>query len=176
MPAVYGRIVITVHLRAVRAEDLPALSAYSPADDPFGFFGHHASNLFDRRFAENGMISDDHGSLAAVNDGGELLGTVGWFAVRYGPASSARALNIGIYLLPAHRGRGYGTAAQDAMARYLFDTTLIERLEAATDVENIGEQRALEKAGFQREGIVRHTQFRAGSWHDMVLYSRLRGD
>ncbi len=45
-----------------------------------------------------------------------------------------------------------------------------------TDVGNVAAQRGLEKAGFQREGVARHAQFRKGSWHDMVVYSLLRGD
>jgi RimJ/RimL family protein N-acetyltransferase len=35
---------------------------------------------------------------------------------------------------------------------------------------------ALEKAGFAREGILRHAQFREGGFHDLVLYSKLRGE
>ena len=62
------------------------------------------------------------------------------------------------------------------LARYLFDTYTVERVEASTDVENTGEQRALERAGFTREGILRHAQWRAGAWHDLVLYSKLRGE
>ncbi len=73
-------------------------------------------------------------------------------------------------------GRGHGTAAQRALADHLFATTLIERLEAGTDVDNIAEQRALEKAGFTGEGVLRHAQFRGGRWRDLVLYSRLRAD
>ncbi len=42
--------------------------------------------------------------------------------------------------------------------------------------ENIAEQRALEKAGFRLEGVVRATEFRAGQWRDGHLYSRLRDD
>lgn len=53
---------------------------------------------------------------------------------------------IGIVLLPEHRGKGYGTAAQRRLARYLFDTT-VQRVEAGTDAEDIAEQRALERAG-----------------------------
>ncbi|WP_199509482.1 GNAT family N-acetyltransferase [Nucisporomicrobium flavum] len=41
---------------------------------------------------------------------------------------------------------------------------------------NLAAQRVLEKAGVQREGVARHAQFRRGTWHDMVVYSRLRGD
>ena len=54
--------------------------------------------------------------------------------------------------------------------------TPIERVEASTDVENVPEQRALERAGFTREGVLRRAQWRAGDWHDVVLYSKLRGE
>lgn len=166
----------SVRLRPIRADDLSALGARSAHDDPFEFFGHTAVNALERRFAADGLISDDIGALAIELDDGTLLGSVSWYAVRHGPASTARALNIGIRLLPEHRGCGHGTAAQTLFAQYLFANTLIERLEAGTDVDNVAEQRALEKAGFQREGVMRHGQFRAGRWHDLVVYSRLRGD
>ena len=165
-----------VRLRAVRSDDLDALSTpRTPETDPFEFFGFQATNGLAQRFVANGLITDDFG-LIAIEAGGRLVGHVGWFAVQHGPSSTSRALNVGITLLAEHRGRGYGTAAQAALADYLFANTLVERLEATTDVENIAEQRALTKAGFQREGVVRHGQFRAGQWHDLVLYSRLRGD
>lgn len=165
-----------VRLRPVRHADIPLLAGSDPDDDPFGFYGFTATNALERAFATNGLISDDNGTLVVEDDQAVVAGTVGWFAVRYGPASTARALNIGITLLPPHRGRGIGTAAQAALAQYLFGNTLIERLEAGTDTDNIAEQRALEGAGFQREGIARHAQYRAGQWRDLVVYSRLRGD
>ncbi len=43
-------------------------------------------------------------------------------------------------------------------------------------MENVAEQKALEKAGYTREGVLRGTQFRRGHWHDLVQYSRLRND
>lgn len=75
-----------------------------------------------------------------------------------------------------HRGRGHGSAAQRLLVDYLFATRLVERIEAATDSENLAEQRSLEKAGFSREGTLRHAQFRDGEWRDIILYSRLRSD
>jgi RimJ/RimL family protein N-acetyltransferase len=83
---------------------------------------------------------------------------------------------VGISLFPEHRGRGHGSRAQRLLGDYLFATRLIERVEAATDVENVAEQRALEKAGFSREGVLRHAQYRYGQWRDIVLFSRLRAD
>jgi RimJ/RimL family protein N-acetyltransferase len=175
-PAGYPATMVVVRLRPVRSDDIPLLCGSDPNADPFGFYGFTPTNALERAFAANGLISDDNGTLAVEDENGTVAGTVGWFAVRHGPASTARALNIGIALLPQQRGRGLGTAAQEALAAYLFDNTLIERLEAGTDTDNIAEQRALEKAGFQREGVARHAQYRAGRWRDLVLYSRLRGD
>ena len=132
--------------RPSRADsDLAARGVRPQEDDPFGFFGHRSVNGLQRRFAADGMISDDAGQLAVQTPDGTLLGSVDWFAVRLGPSSSARALNIGIFLLPEHRGRGYGSAAQAVFADYLFANTLVERLEAGTDVDNIAEQRALQR-------------------------------
>jgi RimJ/RimL family protein N-acetyltransferase len=43
-------------------------------------------------------------------------------------------------------------------------------------VENIAEQRALERIAFRREGVMRGLGFDGGRWHDGVLYARLRDD
>ncbi len=107
---------------------------------------------------------------------GELLGGVSWHAVDYGGTLGCSAWNIGIGLLPAARGRGVGAIAQRLLAEYLFDTTPLDRVEAGTDVENVAEQKALERAGFRREGVLRGTQLRGGTRHDLVHYGLLRTD
>ncbi len=167
----------SVRLRGLLESDLDVLTANeTPESDPWNYFEIGASNRFHRRFANNGGIAEDTGMLAVETNGGVLVGSVSWFTVQHGPSAACRAINIGISLFPEHRGQGYGSTAQRQLAAYLFSTRLIERVEAATDVENLAEQRALEKAGFSREGALRHAQFRAGEWRDIILYSRLRGD
>jgi len=104
------------------------------------------------------------------------VGSVSWHSVYYGPNLGSRAYNIGIGLAGSARGRGIGSTAQRMLADHLFATTDVRRIEASTDVENIAEQRALEKAGFRREGVLRSAQFRADGWHDLVAYSLLRGE
>lgn len=66
--------------------------------------------------------------------------------------------------------------AQQLLSAYLFAAFPIMRVEAVTDITNRPEQRALEKAGFTREGVIRKAQWRNGTWHDQVLYSKLRGE
>jgi RimJ/RimL family protein N-acetyltransferase len=60
--------------------------------------------------------------------------------------------------------------------QYLFGHTRVNRVEAITEITNVGGQRALEKAGFTREGVLRGTTFRQGRWHDQVIYSVLRDE
>ena len=50
------------------------------------------------------------------------------------------------------------------------------RIEATGEITNVAEQRALEKAGFTREGVLRGSTFRHGQWHEQVLYSVLRDE
>jgi uncharacterized damage-inducible protein DinB len=107
---------------------------------------------------------------------GAVVGDVSWHSVWYGPNDASRAANIGISLIPAARGRGLGTRAQRALVEHLFATTVVQRVEASTDVDNVAEQRSLEKAGFHREGVLRSSQGRADGRHDLVVYSVVRSD
>ena len=167
----------SVRLRALRESDLDQLTENeTPELDPWNAFELQATNRHLRRFTANGGISEEAGTLAVETSDGVLVGSVGWHMVVHGPTAACRALNIGISLFASHRGRGYGSSAQQQLAEYLFASRLVERLEAGTDVDNIAEQRALESAGFSREGVMRHAQFRSGEWRDVVLYSRLRSD
>jgi len=123
------------------------------------------------------MVSAERGQLLIERlSDGAVVGDVTWHTVSYGPGDASRALNIGVSLIPDARGHGHGSEAQRLLARLLFGLFDVERIEAMTDVENVPEQRSLEKAGFTREGIMRRAQFRAGAYHDLVSYSILRED
>jgi RimJ/RimL family protein N-acetyltransferase len=107
---------------------------------------------------------------------GQPIGSVSWHRVGYGPNAGSAAWNIGISLVASARGHGYGAEAQRLLADYLFEATGIDRVEASTDVDNIAEQRSLEKAGYIREGLLRGAQERRGVRHDLINYARLRTD
>jgi len=104
------------------------------------------------------------------------LGSVSWHVRRYGPNPESSCFNIGIELLPDARGHGYGTEAQRLLADWLFAASDINRVEASTDIDNLPEQRSLTKAGYTREGVTRGCQWRAGAYHDMVTFARVRSD
>jgi RimJ/RimL family protein N-acetyltransferase len=169
-----------VSLRGVAAEDLELLGRWRSDPEHESAFGDFLSlarlrNPYRERWEIDGLISEDEGILLICR-AGEPVGGIQWHPVMYGPNRGSQALNIGISIAPQARGKGVGTAAQRLIWEWLFRHTLVNRVEASTDVENIAEQRALEKAGFTREGVLRGSQFRRGEWRDLVLYSRLRSD
>ena len=162
------------NLRAVRDEDAPVMTQLR----------QHATSPFDDFTVPAPATEQDHllprpdqlQQMLVLDGERGVIGTVQWHPVRYGPTRGSVAFNIGITLRPDARGRGHGSRAQALLAQYLFDRFQIHRIEAATDVDNIAEQRALERAGFRREGVARGAQWRAGAHRDLVIYSRLRTD
>ena len=52
----------------------------------------------------------------------------------------------------------------------------MERLEALVDLENLGSQRVLEKAGFHKEGVLRKWAFFKGRSRDFVIFSLLASE
>ncbi len=169
----------TIILRAVRQEDLETLERWD--HDPgfigeFNNFGLRSYGLQTRDFAKEGFLNDRSGKLVVTTLEEALVGSVDYHVTRYGPNEGSKAYMIGIALAPEHQGKGYGVEAQRLLANYLFSAFPIMRVEAVTDITNIPEQHALEKAGFTREGVIRKAQWRNGIWHDQVLYGKLRGE
>jgi [ribosomal protein S5]-alanine N-acetyltransferase len=165
-------------LRAFREEDLGFLDRL--CTDPaalgaFEWFGFRDARTWRRRWEQDGFVAPESTALAVVAADGTLIGTGSWKAVNRG-GSPGVCYEIGLALLPEYRGQGLGTAAQRLLGDYLFRFTTAHRLEAGTDVDNIAEQKALERIGFRREGVMRGLAFDGGRWHDGVLYARLRDD
>lgn len=170
---------VAVRLRDVTPGDADLLDRWSAPEfkGPFNDFGIPRAPV-DRDALERGPMRNERNGQLIVERlaDGEPIGTVSWHLERYGPNDESGAWNVGIALIPDARGHGYGTEAQRLVADFLFATTNLHRVEASTDVENLAEQRSLEKAGFIREAVLRGVQYRAGAWHDLVNYARLRDD
>ena len=88
--------------------------------------------------------------------------------------TEGRLLEIGFFLIPSERRKGYCYEAVNILVDYLFLSKNIVRVQAHTDVRNVTSQKVLEKVGFRKEGIVRKSLFIRGEWRDTLLYSILR--
>ncbi|HET9732005.1 MAG TPA: GNAT family protein [Acidimicrobiales bacterium] len=169
-----------VLLRPVEEADLGLLVRFdSEADlpEPYEWKGFRDPRLRLRRWEQDGYLGIVDSVLVVALPDGAFAGFVGLTAVRRAaPIAAVNVYRIGIGLLPEYRNRGLGSAAQCLLADHIFWTTLANRVEAGTDLENLVEQRALEKAGFQREGVARGAGYSEGRIRDGVIYARPRSD
>lgn len=171
-----GRLV---RLRDCTLNDAELLDEWNRNMDVGGFNDFGPREPVPREVLAKGPLRSERNGTLIVERlaDGEPVGTVGWRLVTvYGPSPTSDAFQIGIELIVSGRGQSLGVEAQRLVADYLFASTHVNRVEASTDTANVAEQRALEKAGYQREGVARGSQFRAGSTHDLAIYARLRSD
>lgn len=105
---------------------------------------------------------------------GEFVGTTSFYEIT--PAT--RAVAIGHTWIGRRYWRtGINTESKLLMLTRAFDGLGAERVVWHTDIRNARSQRAIERLGAQREGILRHHRIRLdGSWRDTVQYSMLAAE
>jgi aminoglycoside 6'-N-acetyltransferase len=135
---------------------------------------HELVRTWRMQLEDDDFVTRQRGRLVVELDGGTPIGDVAWRTERWGPSELSACPAIGIALLPDHRGAGHGTEAQRLLVEYLFRVHGAHRVQSDTATDNIAEQRALERVGFVREGVVRDAEHRGGRYHDHVLYGLLR--
>lgn len=101
-----------------------------------------------------------------------LVGGISLSNIRYGVAQSA---HVGYWMGERFAGRGLMLDALDLLIPFAFDRLRLHRLEAACIPENTRSMRLLEKAGFQREGLLKSYLRINGVWQDHFLYALIAG-
>jgi ribosomal-protein-alanine N-acetyltransferase len=100
-----------------------------------------------------------------------LIGTI--ILKFYGEARAS----LGYDVLPAARGQGIATRALTLLSNWAFTTfSDLVRQELWILPGNEPSFRVAEKAGFQREGVIRSRHLFDGEFSDVVSYSLLRSD
>lgn len=102
---------------------------------------------------------------------GEAIGGIGLHG-KYGKDSHRD--EIGYWVARHLWGKGIMTAALKALTQFVFENYNLDRIEAPIYSFNIGSQRAAEKAGFQKEGVLRKAYKKDGKYFDGVLYSLIK--
>ncbi|UXN33269.1 GNAT family N-acetyltransferase [Glutamicibacter sp. M10] len=164
-------------LRKLTAEDIDLLEEQFQSVQGAGeaqWFGFWDTTKLRTRLDQDQFIGSNDGALA-ICLGERTIGKVDWFTItNWGRANTSACWEIAIGIFEPFRGQGFGTQAQRLLIDYLFAHYPRHRIQATTALENTAERRCLEKLGFHQEGIIRQAQWRAGAWHDQVIFSVLR--
>ncbi|MFI6818811.1 GNAT family N-acetyltransferase [Nonomuraea sp. NPDC050328] len=103
----------------------------------------------------------------AIAVAGHAVGQMGLW-----PGPHERA-SVGYWIAPSARGKGIVVAALDALSRWGLTELPVARLELQVEPWNIGSWKAAERAGYEREGLLRSWMEIGGERKDMYMYSRL---
>ena len=118
------------------------------------------------------LSQDDNETFAyAITVDDKAVGSIGAFRQSNIHRQTAE---LGYYLAEEYWGKGLMTEAIKKICKIIFDTTDILRIYAEPFAYNIGSRRALEKAGFALEGIMKNNAVKNGKLLDMALYSLTR--
>jgi RimJ/RimL family protein N-acetyltransferase len=152
-----------------RAHDDALIARFFPF--PVPFTAEHAASFLGSTVPVD--WADGRTANVAVTDAttGELVGAV-WLKL---PVKHWRIGEVSYWTAPWARGRGVAGRAAALHAQWGIDALGLNRVELLADVDNPASQRAAEKAGFDREGVLRRSRpDRTGEARDMVLFALVR--
>ena len=107
----------------------------------------------------------------AIEYGGEAVGGVGFLIGRDIARMSAE---MGYWLSEELWGRGIATRAAAAMSDWAFENYGLTRVFAMAFAHNAASIRVLEKAGFEREALLRRSAIKNGVVLDQILFAKVR--
>jgi len=164
-----------ISIRGLHQEDVVAISNWFQLDPDFpGDFSPFAwdisKEIFLSKILDTIIASQEIGiKFYAVLEDEEIIGLL----VSIHP-QNFNYYEVGYYITPRERGKGYGGEAVRQLVDLLYNTGNVLRIEAGTSSLNLPSQRLLEKLGFLREGVRQKTLYRNGRWEDSYLYSLIK--
>ena len=123
---------------------------------------------------QRGRLAEGTGYSFAVADADtdQAVGTIGLWLRQL---AEGRA-TAGYFVSPSARGRGVAAAALTALTSFAWTVPGLHRIELHIEPWNTGSIKTAERAGYQREGLMRGHQEIGGQRRDMLLYATLRED
>lgn len=109
-------------------------------------------------------------AIVKAEDASALLGVTGLHDIDW----KSRRAATGYWIAPWGRGHGYATRATRLVSRWALGELGLVRVELIADVENPASLRTAERAGFEREGVLRKHTVMGGASRDCAIYAVVR--
>ncbi len=163
-----------LRIRDWRKDDLEALLRYANNSKIAANLRDQFPHPYTRREGIEYLsyVRTTHVPLAfAIEFGGEAVGGLGF---KQGSDIARLSIEMGYWMGEPFWGRGLTTRAVAAASDWAFGNYKVVRIFATTFAHNVASMRVLEKAGFEREGILRRSALKNGVILDQVLYAKVR--
>lgn len=164
-----------VYLRPLEPDDAPVVHRWYEDTRIATLMGDLPRSLARRRQRYEADIADQGSEsflfLICRLEDDLPVGRTDLFQIDRQHGSAALGITIGD---PPMWGKGYGTDAVNALVDFAFGQLRLERVWLDTDAHNARALAAYTKAGFVREGVLRHTYYQDGIWSDDVRMAMIR--
>ncbi len=163
-----------LRVRSWRKNDIDALVRYANnaniAANLRDQFPHPYTRLAGTTYLAE-MRSAEIETSFALEYANEAIGGIGF---KLGADIARLSAEMGYWLGEPFWGRGLTTRAALATSDWAFSHYKLARIFAMAFSHNVGSMRVLEKAGFQREGVLLRSAVKNGVILDQVLYAKVR--
>jgi len=134
-------------------------------------WGPYRSEDEPRRWIEQAAARRDAGERLelVVQRGDEVLGMTGLMEI----SQRDRRAMVGTWLGREHWGTGVNAESKALILHLAFRTLGLHRVGAYSNVDHERSQRALERLGFRREGVLRGWHRHPDGFHDVVVFGLL---
>lgn len=120
----------------------------------------------------NDWTETDHASWAVADDSDRMVGSVSLHKIDPAQANA----EVGYWVAPWARRKGYATRAVRAASRYAFADLGLHRLYLYHAVDNPGSCTVAQASGFAHEGTLRESfRYADGEYHDEHLHGLVAG-
>jgi N-acetyltransferase len=159
-----------LRLEPLSFEHIPIFQEhYSP--ELYQYVGSHpqsASNEDMRDYFQKLIEDPTRCSCVIVMPDGKIAGRTGYMDIR----EKDKSLEIGTVIFKEFHGTKVNPESKYLLFKHAFETLGAVRVQIKTDSRNLQSQRAIEKLGAVKEGILRNYQTRADGYvRDTVMYS-----
>jgi RimJ/RimL family protein N-acetyltransferase len=125
------------------------------------------------KFIRSSLESDTGTLLFAIEISGAAAGSIG---AHFQKDVYRKSAEIGYFLAEEYWGRGIMPAAISELTDYTFKNYDVIRLYARPYARNSASRRALEKAGFQLEGILKKSVYKNNRYEDSCMYALINSN
>lgn len=163
-------------LRAVEPEDLERL--YTWENNTQLWEAGNTRNPYSRYVLKQYILNSDKDIyenkqlrlMMVCKTSGETVGTVDLFDLDVHHSRIA----IGLFVEPAHQGKGYAKASLQLVEEYVFDFLKINQLYAEIAAGNTASRLMFEKENYETNGILRNWIKTLKGFDDIIVFQRFR--
>lgn len=160
-------------IRPMSKNDVPALKEWMPDKSIYTYWGKGPSKAElnpELLFEKDEKPTKSFHLGIAIREADKIVGDLWIYLIE-----KDRMASVAIRLSKSVHGCGYGTEALNAISRFCFEHTELQRIWTEVDVRNVASCRILEKCGYKKEGHIRQGKM-VNTWCDYYIYGILSSD